>query len=477
MTTLTEVQPLETIQMRLPLGSQPLPASPSAAAKRNKIKLDPLRALEPAKKKLTTIESQRVMCVLEDTKRRCDIVAALPHIIKNLDKFSSMVPQEVAECLAEHKKFHAKFVALELKHTDIGLRISNSDMTTDDPQEAPKQQPSPPTSRPTSRNLGSRGSTRYRQSPAKESASADLNEQLENIITQIKMVELELQINIKNMMRVMNLHPGVANMLVCEVGNSRSREGLFFTTQLNELRDVLMEKLLMTPLEEKEKMRYLSQVSAQERQNAVVIETLEEQLRIANEGKDHEIRLKNDIIRKLQNDLHMLEKATEEEIKRTKTEAEKQEAADSKNSEGKKEKLTAEHNELKAKHDNLTSEHREEEQTLRRKKWKIETEVENWIQKYDQDMGEKQDEFEEIDGVYTEEKKQLNELEERFKTLESEYKTITEARNKAKEERETAEREMSLMIKAATTIQAVWRSYKVRKALKQKNKKGKKSKK
>lgn len=62
----------------------------------------------------------------------------------------------------------------------------------------------------------------------------------------------------------------------------------------------------------------------------------------------------------------MLEKATEEEIKRTKTEADKQEAADSKNSEGKKDKLTAEYNELKAKLDNLTSEHREEEQNLRR---------------------------------------------------------------------------------------------------------------
>ena len=44
--------------------------------------------------------------------------------------------------------------------------------------------------------------------------------------------------------------------------------------------------------------------------------------------------------------------------------------------------------------------------------------MENWIQRFDQDMGEKQDEYEEIDGVYTEEKKQLNELEERFKTLE-----------------------------------------------------------
>ena len=56
--------------------------------------------------------------------------------------------------------------------------------------------------------------------------------------------------------------------------------------------------------------------------------------------------------------------------------------------------------------------------SCKQKKWKIETEVENWIQRYDGDMGEKQDEYEEIDGVYTEEKKQLNELEERFKTLE-----------------------------------------------------------
>lgn len=62
----------------------------------------------------------------------------------------------------------------------------------------------------------------------------------------------------------------------------------------------------------------------------------------------------------------MLEKATEEEIKRTRTETEKQEAADTKNSEGKREKLASELSELKAKLDNQTSENREEEQNLRR---------------------------------------------------------------------------------------------------------------
>lgn len=264
MSTMTEVQPVETIQMRLPLGSQPAPASPSAITRRNKIKLDPLRALEPARKKLTTIESQRVMCVLEDTKKRCDIVTALPHIMKNFGTFSTLVGPEVAACFAEHKKIHDKFVSLELRHTDISLQITNPENAYTEEEEGhlktPQQQPTPPVSRPASRSVTSRGSTRYRQSSAKGATPADVNEQLEGIIAQIKMVELELQISIKNMMRVMILNPGVANLIIQEVGNSRSREGMFFTTQLNELRDVLMEKLLMTPLEEKEKMHYLSQV-------------------------------------------------------------------------------------------------------------------------------------------------------------------------------------------------------------------------
>ncbi len=41
------------------------------------------------------------------------------------------------------------------------------------------------------------------------------------------------------------------------------------------------------------------------------------------------------------------------------------------------------------------------------KKSKIEQECENWIAKYDVEMAEKQDEYEEIDAIYTEEKKRL----------------------------------------------------------------------
>ena len=78
-----------------------------------------------------------------------------------------------------------------------------------------------------------------------------------------------------------------------------------------------------------------------------------------------------------------------------------------------------------------------------------------------------------MDAIYTEEKRQLSELEERFKTLEKEYLEIMEARRIAKEKAEAAERELNLKIRAARLIQALWRAHKARKALKNKKKKGK----
>jgi hypothetical protein len=44
--------------------------------------------------------------------------------------------------------------------------------------------------------------------------------------------------------------------------------------------------------------------------------------------------------------------------------------------------------------------HREEELVLRKRKYKIESEVENWIHKYDAEMEEKQTELDEITVVF-----------------------------------------------------------------------------
>ncbi len=46
--------------------------------------------------------------------------------------------------------------------------------------------------------------------------------------------------------------------------------------------------------------------------------------------------------------------------------------------------------------------------------FKRENELENWIQKYDHEMGEKQDELEQLEEEYAFEKTQLHELEEKL---------------------------------------------------------------
>ena len=189
------------------------------------------------------------------------------------------------------------------------------------------------------------------------------------------------------------------------------------------------------------------------------------------------MKFRNDVIRKLQLELHGLERTHEDAIKRTRGEAEKQENADIKNSDGKRQKLLHEIAQLKAQLITITAEHREGENALRKRKYKIETEVENWIQKFDADMSEKQEEYDAVDAVYMEEKRQLNELEERFRKLEEEYNAIMEERRLEAEKKEAAEREIAAMVRAAITIQSFWRAYKCRRALKSKKKKGGKGKK
>lgn len=79
-----------------------------------------------------------------------------------------------------------------------------------------------------------------------------------------------------------------------------------------------------------------------------------------------QIRKKNDIIKRLQSELHQIEKYSEEQIRRVRADAEKQEAADEKNSDGKRQKLQTEVAQLRSQLQNATLEHRESEQELRR---------------------------------------------------------------------------------------------------------------
>ncbi|XP_076452262.1 uncharacterized protein LOC143287905 [Babylonia areolata] len=66
------------------------------------IRLNPDRALEPARRKLETLEAQRVVAVFEETIRRVQIVTALPYIMQNMDRFSVPLGTELVELMRHH---------------------------------------------------------------------------------------------------------------------------------------------------------------------------------------------------------------------------------------------------------------------------------------------------------------------------------------------------------------------------------------
>ena len=79
------------------------PHPPSMPKPKAKLRLDPQRALEPARKKLSTVEAQRVMAVLLESIRRTDIVSIIPFILENLERFRVLLGSELVQMLEDHQ--------------------------------------------------------------------------------------------------------------------------------------------------------------------------------------------------------------------------------------------------------------------------------------------------------------------------------------------------------------------------------------
>lgn len=141
----------------------------------------------------------------------------------------------------------------------------------------------------------------------------------------------------------------------------------------------------------------------------------------------------HDEITRLKTNIKALITLAEESNRCVKMNADMQKNSDQSAFETKKQELEKTISTLSKKHQDLLSEHQEKEQELRKvitlniwgwlcnnwslfhqRAFKRETELENWIQKYDSEMGEKQDELEQQESEYSEETKQLQELEEKL---------------------------------------------------------------
>eukprot|EP00118_Oscarella_pearsei_P018018 m.182076 g.182076 ORF g.182076 m.182076 type:complete len:467 (+) comp39285_c0_seq13:668-2068(+) len=420
--------------------------------------LDTLMIVDPSKKKLSSVEGRRVIGVLEEGIRRIEIVTLLPTVTRSLDRFVVLLGSELTRLLEDHAYLEEEYRRL----------TSSLQRTLSQGAVLRKGQSS-----------GGLPIVSSRNSSLHQDASAAMALILDDKTKEkLAMLADELRQSVRNVVRGFNRNPAAANAVRLELLKDRSTESGMLLDLLAELKSSLKERLATSKQEENDRGEYLNHVSKREEKAQAEIQKLEEELDEAISKRQKEISEKEAIARKLENDLYTVQKTSQENDHRVLAEAEKIETGDLKAHETKRTKLEQELARLKKTLADNRLAHRESELNLRKRKFKVENELENWIREYDNDMSERQDELEGVQLVYDEEKVQLNELEERFSTLEIEYDRVVEEKRIAKQKAEEAQREMEKMIRAATMLQSLWRSFKCRKMLKQKQKgkkKGKKS--
>lgn len=309
--TMTETVGVEpTLQMRLHVPNMPKSKATSVSNKlRNRLRLDPSRALEPARKKIATIEAQRVMSVFEDTIVRSEIMTLLPYIIDNLERFRINLGSELSELIEHHavilrsyddiKETLDKQLRRHAKREKSGRKSQTPVMSPTDPEgnqmlDEDAATAVTPSDLPSSRQShysgrGGLASGRDRPSSASSVGSNfSMDSQVERTVRSLTMVAQQLNTSCKNVLRAFQTNPSAMNSIKNEF-SKRVPAAQEFVTNMHELKDILLNKLLTTPEEEKERMDYIQEISKRERNNASVIDKLEAELKAAQDDKDEEV--------------------------------------------------------------------------------------------------------------------------------------------------------------------------------------------
>ncbi|CAH8505128.1 unnamed protein product [Schistosoma margrebowiei] len=232
---------------------------------------------------------------------------------------------------------------------------------------------------------------------------------------------------------------------------------------LIHLRILLLIKLLTTPEDKKRKKLYIKELETRDQECQIKLTELIKELDIQICQNNTETRKIGYTVSKLKNEIDNLEKYLTERKKQINTEEAKKITEITKQNNENENNLSKEMKSQEILLEKLIETNRSEEETIRATIYKMESDIESKISKYDQEMTVLQDEYDTLEAEYTEEKNAYDELNERFQIINEEYQKIMEERRLEDERRQREEEQRHQMEQAVITIQAFWRSYKTRK--------------
>ena len=257
---------------------------------------DPLKVLDPVRKKLTSVEAQRVIAVVDDSIKRLELVSLLPYITENLNRFSVILGSDLVQVIEEHDRLQSsyqkavsKFTLEQRRSQSASPSVSNissrrsseASQAASENEEAIAGQESRQSSA-SSKRSGIHKTARL--SPLQQ--TSDQDEILD--IKVIHSLSTQMKHSVKTILRLFASNPAAVNALK-DLRNERSVEGNNMIDEMTTLRAILFEKLLTTPGEEKEGKQYLKQIVAREKKSSENGRKLQEELKRAIEDKENEV--------------------------------------------------------------------------------------------------------------------------------------------------------------------------------------------
>ena len=247
------------------------------------------------------------------------------------------------------------------------------------------------------------------------------------------------------------------------VNNYKGKGLSELNTYCTGLQDVTHDMLLTEASELLSRKKLMCQVLEKARNLRSVINGLDTKLKAAQNDRDNDVQEKEQQILALTMTLENLTASAREENNKVASECASAVNTANKTLDSRKVKLKHEISSMKAELDKKRKDHFEIESGLRKRKYKLKGELGNWIQKYDEDMGWRQTEIEELTVLHEEDLKEIDQLSEHFVKLEKEYDDIMERKEQERLEEERLLEEENRRRRATVLMQALWRGYLVRK--------------
>jgi len=371
--------------------------------------------------KLTNVEAQRIMAILEETYSKLDLMSKVPPLqLPDEDELRKALGPDVLQLLQEQ-------VVLEQQYEWVST-----------PQ--------------------------IEQKPEYHAGELPDFETLDD----------ELRHSTRVVCRMLREAPGIVTRLQeaarFEDENDAQPSATMqrFLATFSELKEQTYQRLSTSVEEEKSKEDWFLEISAREEKASQTLRQLQKEIRAEKQERERQVSARNETIKKLRDELDEIKAATVNEVKALESETKAQEEADRAAFQAKDTALRDELAKLKQEIASKKAENKEKEETLRKKKVKNESEVENWISKYDQDMDEKEKEITALRAIYEEERKEMMRLEDYFQKLMAEREAqLAEERKKAEELARQQAQEATLS-KAATMLQKMWRGRVARREMERK---------